>query len=269
MEFDAKNSDVVHNEDKFSKESLHIAYEFAKEMKQEFKDFVKGIVLFGSSAKQNNQEKSDIDILVIVDDLSIDMTAEVVESYRLITEKIIGKVSKKLHITSLKYVTFWDYVREANPVAVNILRDGVPLIDTGFIAPLQQLLRRGNIKPSLESIYQYFTRASTALQNARGILLQGTMDLYWSVVDAAQSLLMRHEIVPPSPEHVANLIELQLVPKGVLKKHHADVMKEFYTLSRIIMHNELKYISGKDYDEYYKKAYDFVSDIKKELEKTV
>ena len=270
MEFDInQNMDSKESSDsnEFSKKDIDIAFEFAKHMKKEFNDFIKAIVLFGSASKNKKDSGSDIDILVIIDDLSVEMTAEIVESYRIITEKIISKVSNKLHITSLRYVTFWKYVREANPIAVNILRDGLPLVDTGFFAPIQHLLMRGEIKPSLEAIMNYFARSSESLHNVKGAILQACVGLYWSVVDAIQSLLMIHNVVSPSPEDISSLIESTLLPKGVLQRHHVATFKEFYTLSRIIMHGELKYVSGKDFDEYYTKAYNFVSDIKKELEK--
>ncbi|MFW5852815.1 MAG: nucleotidyltransferase domain-containing protein [Nanoarchaeota archaeon] len=268
MEFDIKkNGDIENSNKNFSKPDINLSYDFAKHMKKEFGDFIRAIVLFGSAVKENSQEGSDIDVLVVVDDLAVQMTAEVVESYRIITEKILSSVSNRLHVTTLRYLTFWQYARDANPVAVNILRDGLPIIDTGLILPLQHLLAKGEIKPSFESIFTYFSRSTGTLYNAKGHILQGALDLYWAVVDAAQSLLMMYEVVPPSPEHVAALMSSRLVPKGVLKKHHVEVMKEFYTLSRLITHDELKHMSGKEFDEYHRKAYDFVNDVKKELEK--
>ena len=270
MEFELNKKENTENnltEEDLLKSHLDISYNFAKHMKQEFNDFIKGIILFGSSAKKKSTGKSDVDILVILDDLSIEMTAEVVESYRIITEKIISKVSPRLHVTTLKYVTFWKYARDAHPVAVNILRDGVPIIDTGFFAPLQQLFRRGEIKPSLESIMDFFARSSDALHNVKVSLLHSTLGLYWAVVDSAQALLMMHNFVSPSPEHVSKLIESKLLPKNILERKHIEVIDEFFSLSKLITHNKINYISGKDFDEYYKKAYSFVSDVKKELEK--
>ncbi len=268
MDFDVKANDGLdENREKYTKSEFDIALDFSKKMKKELGDFVKAIVLFGSSAKREGKRTNDIDILVIIDDLSLEMTGEIVESYRLITEKIVSSVSDKLHITSLRYLTFWQYARDANPVAVNILRDGVPILDTGFITPLQQLLRRGEIKPSVESIYAFFSRSSGALVGAKQSILRAAMDLYWAAVDAAQSLLMMHEKVSPSPEHVADMIEKELLPKHVLTKKHIELIRELYHLSKIIEHGELKYLSGKDFDDYYRRTYDLVSDIKKEMEK--
>ncbi len=253
--------------DNFSKSEIELGYEFAKHMRKEFSDFIKAIVLFGSSSKNKNSHKSDIDILVVIDDLSVDITAEIVESYRIITEKIISKVSNKLHITSLRYVTFWKYVRDANPVAVSILRDGLPIIDTNFIVPLQQLLRRGEIKPSAESIINYFARSTDSLHSVKSSLLQACVGLYWSVTDAVHSLLMMYNVVSPSPEDIPEHMHSHLLSRNVLTKNHIETFKEFFTLSKLINHNELKHMSGKDFDEYYAKAYAFVNDIKKELEK--
>ncbi|MFP4656003.1 MAG: nucleotidyltransferase domain-containing protein [Candidatus Woesearchaeota archaeon] len=268
MEFDVKANDGLdETKQNYDKSDFDTALDFSKKMKKELGDFIKAIVLFGSSARKSEKKNSDIDILVIIDDLSVEMTAEIVESYRLITEKIVSSVSDKLHITSLRYMTFWQYARDANPVAVNILRDGVPILDTGFITPLQQLLKRGEIKPSIESIYGYFSRSSAALVSAKRNVLQAALDLYWAAVDASHSLLMMYGKVPPSPEHVADMIEGELLPKHVLTKKHVELIRELFHLSKIIEHNELKYLSGKDFDHYYRETYDLVTDIKKEIEK--
>ena len=268
LEFDIKADETINsNKDNYVKSDYETALDFSKKMKHEFGEFVKAIVLFGSSARNSEKKRSDIDVLVIVDDLSIEMSAEIVESYRLITEKIISSVSKKLHVTTLRYLTFWQYARDANPVAVNILRDGVPIIDTGFIAPLQKLLKRGEIKPSIESIFGYFSRSSAALVSSKQSVLRGALDLYWAAIDASQCLLMMYGKVSPSPEHVADMIEEILLPQNVLTKKDVALIRELFHLSKLIEHNELKYLSGKDFDDYYKKTYDLVTDIKKEIEK--
>ena len=270
MEFDEKKQNDSADKaltNNFSKSEIELGYEFAKHMRKELSDFIRAIVLFGSSTKNKKSSGSDVDVLVVIDDLNVEITAEIVESYRIITEKIISKVSNKLHVTSLRYVTFWKYVRDANPVAVSILRDGLPIIDTNFIVPLQQLLKRGEIKPSLEAIMNYFSRSTDSLHGVKDSLLQASVGLYWSVVDAVQSLLMMYNVVSPSPEDIPEHMHSHLLSRHVLTQHHIELFKEFFTLSKLITHNELKHMSGKDFDDYYKKAYSFVNDVKKELEK--
>ena len=105
----------------FDAEALQIARRFAKKIYDEFGTFLKAVVLFGSSARKKS--KNDIDVLVIVDDISMVLGAEVAETYRIIVEKIMLDVSKRLHVTTLKMTSFWEYIRTGDPVGVNILRD--------------------------------------------------------------------------------------------------------------------------------------------------
>ncbi|MFW6014591.1 MAG: nucleotidyltransferase domain-containing protein, partial [Candidatus Nanoarchaeia archaeon] len=145
MEFDVeKKEDITEKQkDKYQQTEIDLAYKFASEVHKEFGHFIKAIVLFGSRAKKEESEDGDIDILLVVDDVSYSMSGEVVETYRIIVENLILKISKKIHVTTLKFTSFWDYIRVGDPVGLNMLRDGVALIDTGFFTPMQYLLFSG------------------------------------------------------------------------------------------------------------------------------
>ncbi|RLE39940.1 hypothetical protein DRZ77_03335, partial [Candidatus Woesearchaeota archaeon] len=84
---------------KYPTEDYTIAKAFAKRLKNEFGDFLKCVVLFGSAARRSRGPKGDIDVLVVVDDLAMRMTREVVEAYKLIVEKTVAKISTRLHVT--------------------------------------------------------------------------------------------------------------------------------------------------------------------------
>jgi hypothetical protein len=45
-------------------------------------------------------------------------------------------------------------------------------------------------------------------------------------------------------------------------------MRNFYRLSRMILHREIKDIKGEEFDRYYNDANDFVERIKKFIEKS-
>ena len=260
-----QNKNIV----KYDKEEIDIAYEFSKEAKKEFKDMIKAIVLFGSTARKHatHEKNKDIDILLILDDVTVQFTQELVQAYRLIVGKIISRVSKKLHITSLRLTNFWEYIRAGDPIAINILRDGLAIIDTGFFNPLQTLLYQGRIRPSAESIQNYMAMAPQTLMNSKNHLLQGTLDLYWAVIDASHAALMSINEIPPSPNHVAEMLTLKLVKPGFIDKKHATTVQQFYALGKSIMHGELMHISGQQYDVYYREAHDFVMDMKKFIER--
>lgn len=251
-----------------------LADRFAALLRKELGDFVKSVVLFGSAARaaehkarpEKGLHEHDIDILVLVNDLTLVLTPEVVEAYRVITENTAAKVSKRLHITTMKLTSFWEYVRNGDPVAVNMLRDGVPLYDVGIFEPLQMLLFQGRIRPTKESIWNYYARAPATMANASWHVLQASLDLYWAVIDAAHAALMKMGEIPPSPSHVADLIEQRLVKAGHAPKRCADTMRFFYELSRQITHREVREIPGKKFDEYRALADDFIAAMKRVIE---
>lgn len=196
MEFDIQKRKKQVSES-YSKDVLDLAYNFSKRVYKEFAKFIKAIVLFGSTARKKQEGKGDVDLLIIVDDVSIIIDQEFVQAYRLIVEKIVAEVSPaKLHVTTLKFTSFWEYVRAGDPVAVNILRDGVPIVDSGFFEPLQILLYQGRIRPSLESMWSYFNKAPITLHNSKWHIKQAVLDLYWAVIDSAHAALMKLNEVP-------------------------------------------------------------------------
>ena len=213
MEFDIEKRENP-NVNEYSNEEIKIAYSFAKKIHEEFGESVKALVLFGSSAKKKNVTKqSDIDILIVFDDVSMLLTKEIVTAYRVIIEKSVIRTSTRLHVTSIKLTTFWEYIRIGDPIGMNILRDGIALLDTGFFDPLRALLARGRIRPTPESVWTYFSRAPRSLFNSKWHVLQAVLDLYWAVIDASHAALMKQGVVPPSPNHVADVLEKELVEK--------------------------------------------------------
>lgn len=271
MEFKINTRHTIEdNKARHNKADIDIVLAFAKEAHKEFKDLVRAIVLFGSTARKavnDNSKPHDIDVLIVVDDVRIEFGPEIVQTYRIILEKIVARTSKRLHVTSLRLTNFWEYVRAGDPIAINILRDGVPIIDTGFFEPLQILLYQGRIRPSHESIQNYLALAPQTLQNSKQHILQATLDLYWAVIDSAHAALMSINEIPPSPAHVADMLDEKLVKKGLLRKQHSYTMRNFYALGKSIMHGELLQVSGDQYDVYYKEAHDFVMDMKTFIEK--
>lgn len=255
-----KNSDTYH------KTHIDLAYQFAKKSYKEFGGFIKGIIIFGSAAKKK-KNVNDIDILIIIDDLTFVLTKELIQTYRIITENIIISISPKLHITTLRYTNFWEYVRVGDPVAVNILRDGYALIDTGFFEPLQALLYQGRIRPSPESVWTYFSKAPQTITNSKWHLLQATIDLYWAVIDSAHAALMKINEVPPSPEEAADMLEEKLAKPGLIDKKYPKTMNKFYELMKMITNRDIKEISGEQYTYYLKESQDFVDAIEKFLKK--
>lgn len=252
----------------YSSEDFKLAQEFANKIHKELEGgFLKAAILFGSTArKEQTFHEPDIDMLLIINDLTMILSPEVVEAYRVITRNIASKVSKRLHITTFKLTSFWDYLRNGDPVAVNILRDGVPLYDSGFFEPAQALLFQGRIRPTKESVWTYFTRAPNTIKSSEWHLLQASLDLYWAVIDSAHAALMHYGEVPPSPSHVSDMITTKLVHRKLCSGREAETMTFFYDLSKKITHRQISGITGKQYDEYLKRAKSFVDIMERIIE---
>lgn len=258
---------VNENVHRYPTDDLTIAQKFARALRAELNEFLVGVIVFGSMARRQATSESDIDVLVVTDDTAIQITEPVIESYRLIVENLILKTSHKLHITSMTFTSFWESARAGDPVVVNILRDGVALIDSGFFEPLQRLLKQGRIRPSEESIWRYFGKSPKTLLNSRWHVLQATLDLYWAVIDSAHAALMRRGVVPPTPEHVAAMLDQVFVHHKLLEKKYVETMHKFYQLNKAITHRQIRDIKGPEYEAYYAEADEFVRKMKVLIEK--
>lgn len=257
MKFDIAKKEHP-NLERYYQQDIDRAYQFANELYKELGSLVRGVIIFGSTARKSKSPGGDIDVLVVIDDLQISLTAEVTEAYRVIVKKLITKHSTKLHIVTLRFTSFWDYVRNGDPVTLNILRDGVALIDSGFFDPLQILLKKGRIRPTEESVWTYYMRAPHTLSNSKWHLLQGTVDLYWAVIDSAHAALMKQGELPPTPSHVADMLEKTLVKKKLLEQRYVGTMRNFYKLMKMVTHREINEIKGEEFDRYYQEADEFV-----------
>ncbi|MDD5178095.1 MAG: nucleotidyltransferase domain-containing protein [Candidatus Nanoarchaeia archaeon] len=263
MKFEVKRKQRQ-NQMYYPKEDFEVARRFAREIYNEFGEFIKGIVLFGSATQKVHKlsTEKDVDILVIIDDVKFRIGSEIIQTYRIILDKLIFNIDPhKLHVQTMTFTSFWEYVRAGDPVAINILRYGISLIDTGFFDPLQELLDQGRIRPSRESVYTYFVMAPESIARSKRHLLAAMVDLYWATIDSAHAALMITGEIPPSPEHVADMLDKDLVKKGYISKKCVSTMSSIYKIFKDIEHRNIKEINGKDYDRYKYLVRDFVKEM--------
>ncbi|MCM2324924.1 MAG: hypothetical protein NDI94_00530 [Candidatus Woesearchaeota archaeon] len=253
------------NKSQYPDDDLDNAYKFSAELTKEVGEYIKGVILFGSRARKS-QPAHDIDILVIIDDISIYLTKEFVQAYRIVVQNLVGKINKRLHVTTFKYTSFWEFVRNGDPIAINILRDGVPIVDREFFRPLQLLLYQGRIRPSSESVWTYYAKSAKTLQQSKFNMISAVMDLYWAVIDSSHAALMKLNEIPPTPSHVSALITEKMVKPGLIEKKYENTAKKFYDLSKKIEYREIQDIKGSDYDKLYKEAEEYVGRMRRFIE---
>lgn len=261
MKFQIKYNEKRDTSKNYAEQDLDTARKFSERLYKEFGEFVKAIVLFGSAAKKE-KKASDIDLLVILDDVRVNMNEELTQTYRIILQKVVSDTEpERLHIQTMKFTSFWEYVRAGDPVAINILRYGLALIDTNFFDPLQALLDQGRIRPSEEAIATYFAMAPASMHRAKQHLLSAGVDLYWATIDSAHAVLMYNGNIPPSPDHVAEIMEKTLVKDKRISKKSVDTMRDMYNLFKDITHRKRLELTGKEYDAYKIRVQDFVKEM--------
>jgi predicted nucleotidyltransferase/uncharacterized protein (UPF0332 family) len=243
-----------------------IAMDFATKAYKRFEQTIKAIIMFGSSAKQESKPESDIDVIILIDDVSIRWDEELIATYREELGKIIqvNPYIKQLHINTIKLSTWWQDLIAGDPVVLNVLRYGEALIDHGgFFVPQKALLMEGKIRPTPEAVYNLLQRLTIHLSRARASLFGAVEGYYWACVDVAHATLMAANILPPSPEKVAEMMDEAFVKKKLLSSKFVDIYSEIYSLMKEINYGKLNSISGKKLDELKENTDLFVGEMTK------
>ncbi|MFH0869340.1 MAG: nucleotidyltransferase domain-containing protein [archaeon] len=250
---------------KIDREDYKTAYDLAAKIYKKFGPLVLSVVLFGSAAKGEEKKESDIDIAVIVDNVSQIWDEEVVSYYREELFKIMRDEPRrdKFHMNTVTLSTFWDNIRVGEPAILNMLRYGVALLDLGFFEPLKYLLLLGRIKPSVEAIYTVLNRTPWHMLRARVKVLSSIEDFYWAMVDSSHAALMTNGKTPPSPEHIADMLTETFVNQKRIAKVYVDWYNELYALSHEIKNHKIEHITGEQYDKWQKRTAQFVQIMEK------
>jgi predicted nucleotidyltransferase/uncharacterized protein (UPF0332 family) len=238
-----------------------IAMDFATKAYKKYTKLVKSIILFGSVERQETKPGSDIDIIIVVDDVSLSWDQELIAWYREELDKIMQMNPYKgnIHINTIKLSSWWDGLMKGDPVILNVIRHGFAMIDEGgFFEPLKFLLIKGKIKGTPETIYQCLQRAPTHIARSKAAELAAIEGVYWSMVDSAQGALIAANYFPPSPEHIITDLKEAFIDKKVLKSKYLEWYKEIYVLHKKIDHKEIIDLKGIEIDLWQERAEEFM-----------
>jgi predicted nucleotidyltransferase len=243
---------------------MRLIYDFTSRMVSQFRLFIKTVAVFGSFARGDITEKGDIDILVIVDDGSLELRGEVKRLFDTEMQRIIDSEHSPLrfHVNTLPLSEFWDGVRTSDPILLNIVREGLPIFDRGFFVPFKRLLEQGKIRPTTESIFLCLDNADAHLVRHQEFLIKSVNELYWAAIDAVHAALMSERHVPPDPKEAARLLRSHLVAPGLVDERYAVIMDELYRVMKRINHGELTRLSGDEVDSYAASVNDLVAHLK-------
>lgn len=248
------------------KDEKEIAFDFALKVYERFNKLIKSIILFGSAAKGTAEKGSDIDIIIIVDDASIKWDDELVSWYREELGRLIQQnvYKRPLHVNTVRLITWWEELMRGEPVVINVIRYGEPIIDFGgFFLPLKFLLAEGKIKSTPEAIYSALQRVPRHFARSKASMFNVIEALYWAMVDASHAILIMIGQIPPSPEHIADYLERFFVDKKILDKKYVEWFKNLHALAHKILHGEVREVNGKELDEWQKRTDEFIEEIAK------
>jgi len=244
------------------KKDTDIAMDFAEKVYKKFDKIIKSVILFGSTAKQEAVSGSDIDIIILIDDVSISWDQELIAWYREELEKIIraNPYKNELHINTIKLSTWWEDLMRGDPLIINILRYGESMIDlAGFFAPLKFLLLKGKIKSTPEAIYSALQRAPQHLARSKMAELNAIDGVFWSMVDSSHAALISFGIPPASPEHIMGDLKETFVSTGKLDMKYVVWYRDLLLLHKRIAHGEIKNLKGVEIDDWQNRAEEFLS----------
>jgi predicted nucleotidyltransferase/uncharacterized protein (UPF0332 family) len=248
------------------KSESDIAMDFATKAYKTFNKIIKSIILFGSTTKKTSSAGSDIDIIIVIDDVSINWDSELIVWYRTELDKILraNPYKKSLHINTIKLSTWWEDFIKGDPVVINIIRYGEAMIDfAGFFSPLKFLLIKGKIKSTPEAIYSCLQRAPIHITRSKAAELGSIEGLYWAMVDSAHAALIAENVLPPSPEHVPVDLKEAFVNTGRLKMKYVVWYRDLHMLHKEISHGRIKDLKGVEIDAWQERTEEFLNTMAK------
>ena len=245
----------------FRKKQLALANRFKEEVLKRYKDIVKAIVIFGSFTRQDFHEKSDIDMLVVIDDVTARFTPEMKDEFDDRLYDIAKKISENMTVQPAWMLSeFWDMARIGHPLLFTIVRDGWALYDTGFFIPVRKLLELGKIPTTLEAVEKFMETAPQKINRVETAkLYMVAEDLYYSMLNSSQAVLMYMGLNPPSPKHTPLDVKEHLVDANLLEANYHQDLEAVIQFRKQVEHKETKDISGQQLDEFIQKAKQYVS----------
>ncbi|MBD3312215.1 hypothetical protein GF352_02045 [archaeon] len=251
-------------------EDIDLVYKFASKLtsKDYLGGMVQAVVLFGSVMRKKRTKDSDLDVLVILDDISNELTSEMASAYSLTVGSLLAKLNAhdKIHLTTLGMIRFWDGVLNGEPVITSIIRSGKAIVDTGFFSPLKAMLAKGMIKPTREAVVSHLRMAESLVKNQQLYHRRAVTDFYWAVMDAAHAAVMHAGEETTHPKEVSALFK-KIAPSVGLDPKLSSIINKFLDLSKQITRGRKLRFTGKQVDDYKEKADAFVQSVKKVIEK--
>ena len=237
---------------------------FTNQIRKTYGDIIKSVLIFGSAATGDMKKTSDADIWVILDDTAT-KSSEDLDKVRMQIQ-LISTQQKDLHIQTTGLTEFWGWMKKGSPELFNFLRVGLVIYDTGFVKPVQRMLKAGLLPPSEETVGIKSKSAEAHLKKVKLTLKALIFDLRYAATDACQSVVMYHYKATPDQKHMAQELE-KLVKENKLEKEYIDKFTELNKLWKDIDHGIIKEVKCEHLSQAMILAKEIIERMKKLLPK--
>ena len=243
------------------KKQIAMANRYKDEVLKKYKDLIKAVVLFGSFTRGDYHEKSDVDMLVIFDDVTARFTPEMKDQFDDELYYMAKKISEDITVQPAWSLSeFWDMARIGHPLLYTIVRDGWALYDTGFFIPVRKLLELGKIPTTLEAVEKFMETAPQKINRVETAkLYMVAEDIYYAMLNTSQAVLMYMGLNPPSPKHTPLDVKEHLVETKLLEETYLHDLESVINFRKQVEHKEVKDLAGPQLDEFIQKAKQYVS----------
>jgi predicted nucleotidyltransferase len=211
--------------------------DFSQRIKKAYGDAIKSILIFGSAARGDMKKSSDVDLWIVIDDTATKNTEDI-NKIRLSIQLIAGEL-KTLHPQTTPLTEFWNWMRIGSPELFNFLRSGLVIYDTGFIKPVQRMLKMGLISPSQETSALKARSSEAILKRVEATMKTLVFDLRYAATDACQAVIMYFYHEAPDQKNMSAYLE-RLVKDKKLEKEYIKKFEDLNKLWKDIDHGIVK-----------------------------
>ncbi|MEM4367688.1 MAG: nucleotidyltransferase domain-containing protein [Candidatus Aenigmatarchaeota archaeon] len=236
--------------------------EFTTRLKKIYGDMIKSVLIFGSAARGDMKEGSDIDVWVVVDDTAAKRTEDV-NKIRLQIQLIATEL-KDIHPQMNTLTEFWNWMKIGSPELFNFLRVGFVVYDTGFIKPVQRMLQKGLLSPSEETAALKFKSSESIIKRVESLFKTMIFDLRYAATDICQAVIIYQYKEAPDQKNMPDYLR-KLVKDKKLPDIYVEKYEKLNKLWKDIDHNIIKNVTI----DHVKEAMDLSKSIIEEMKKHI
>jgi predicted nucleotidyltransferase len=236
--------------------------EFTSQIRRQYGELIKSVLIFGSAARGRLRPGSDIDVWVVLDDTATKSSEELgrITAHLYLIARELGE----LHIQTTPLTEFWQGLRMGSPELINFLRYGLPVHDMGFIKPAQRMLVAGLITPSEETVRLKARAAEAKLKKVHLDLKGLIFELRYTAIDVCQAVIMHVYQQQPDAAAIPDFLERLVKEKG-LEPEWIDRFKELDSLWKAVDHKEIEEVTTSHVEKALRLAQAIVDRFKKLL----